>query len=216
MSQVIFPAVVAVIDDHEIIGHGVRVIFERLAPTTKVVYVPSLRQLSVHPDVALLDLRLDDGSTPKQNLALLDARGVPTVVYTAGDSPYLVREAVSNGALAVLRKTATPRELVDTVAAAFRGEVTAGLDWAAAVDADEDFVLNRLSDTEAEVLAMYASGALAEAVARKLGVSPATVTTYVSRVRAKYRAAGREADSRIDLFRRAAEDGLISYYDPPR
>ena len=156
------------------------------------------------------------GSTPAENLARLGSHGIPAVVYTSGDNPDLVRQAIANGALAVLRKTAPPEELVAAVHAAVRGDTTASLDWAAAVDADEDFVSNRLSATEAGVLAMYASGELAETVARNMGIAPASVNTYISRIRAKYREAGRAADSRVDLFRRAAEDGLISYYGGDR
>lgn len=204
---------VAVIDDHTIVGHGVRSIFEQLAPEVEIRYAPSLALLTMRPDVAVLDLRLADGSTPAENLARLAAYDVPVVVYTSGDDPHLVRQAIANGALAVVRKTAPPEELVESVRAASRGEVTAGLDWAAAVDADEDFVSNRLSETEAKVLALYASGELAETVAKSLMISPASVNTYVSRIRSKYREVGRDAESRVALFRRAAEDGLISWYD---
>lgn len=206
--------VVAVIDDHEIIGHGVRLIFEQLEPNAEVIYAPTLEALEKRPDVAVLDLRLADGSAPAENISALDAEGIPVVVYTSGDNPDLVRQAIASGALAIMRKTTPPAELVDSVKAAARGDATPSLDWAAAVDADEDFVSNRLSETEAEVLAMYASGELAQTVARELGLALATVNTYISRIRDKYRSVGRGADSRIDLFRRAAEDGLISYQEP--
>lgn len=205
---------VAVIDDHEIIGHGVRLIFEQSDLNAEIIHVSSLRDLKMRPDVAILDLRLVDGSTPSENLARLNANRVPVVVYTSGDNPDLVRQAIGNGALAVMRKTVSSEELVNAVRAAAQGEVTPSLDWAAAVDADDDFVMNRLSATEAQVLAIYASGELAETVARRLGIAPASVNTYVSRIRAKYRSVGREAESRVDLFRRAAEDGLVSYYQP--
>ena len=49
-------------------------------------------------------------------------------------------------------------------------------------------------------------------MARILNLSKNTVNTYVARIRDKYRTAGRPADTRVDLFRRAAEDGLVSYY----
>ena len=203
--------VVAVIDDHAIIGQGVQGTFAAYEPGATVLYAPSLTELQMKPDVVILDLRLDDGSTPHENLAHLAAFEIPSVVYTSGDDPHLVREAIAGGALAVVRKTAAPEDLVEAVVAASRGDITAGLDWAAAVDADGDFVSDRLSDTEAEVLSLYASGELAGTVARQLNLSQASVNTYISRIRAKYRQAGRNADSRIALFRRAAEDGLISW-----
>ena len=204
----------AVIDDHEIVALGVRGAYETVSPErdVKISWYPSVGRMSQTPDVAILDLRLDDGTTPADNLeALLNMR-VPVVVYTSADDPYLVREAIRHGALSVVRKSAAPTELVTTVEAALNNEITPGLDWAAALDADSDFVATHLTDVEAEVLAHYAAGELSEVVARRLGLAPSSVNTYISRIRNKYREVGRKVDSRVDLFFRAAEDGLVSYF----
>ena len=80
-------------------------------------------------------------------------------------------------------------------------------------DDDEDFVAEHLSDLESRILAHYASGVSSDCVAHALSVSKNTVNTYIARIRDKYRKSGRPAESRIDLFRRAAEDGLVSYFD---
>ena len=130
-------------------------------------------------------------------------------MYTSAENPYLVREAVEAGALSIVRKSAPTDELVSAVGAAARGETVPGVDWAAALDADGDFVKEHLTSTEARVLACYASGATSTAVAQEMGLSPCTVNTYVSRIRDKYRAVGRPVCSRVDLFRRAVEDGLL-------
>ena len=107
----------------------------------------------------------------------------------------------------------TDDDLVEAVLAAAEGVTFPTPDWAAALDADEDFVAERLSDLEAHILAHYASGESSASVARALSVSKNTVNTYIARIRDKYRESGRPAESRVDLFRRAAEDGLVSYYD---
>jgi response regulator receiver len=135
------------------------------------------------------------------------------VVYTSGDDPYLVRRAIAGGALSIVRKSAPPEDLVEAVLAASDGATCPTPDWAAALDADEDFVASRLSDLEARILAHYASGERSGSVARALNVSKNTVNTYIARIREKYRESGRPAESRVDLFRRAAEDGLLSYFD---
>ena len=98
---------------------------------------------------------------------------------------------------------------MDAVRAAADGEAVPGPDWASALDADEDFVARHLTSTEAGVLTYYASGATSGVVAREMDLSLATVNTYVTRIRNKYRAAGRPVHSRVDLFRRAVEDGLL-------
>lgn len=204
----------AVIDDHEIVALGVRGAYNAVGSPDEVhiSWYPSVARMRHIPDVVILDLRLDDGSTPAANLKYLLNMNVPVVVYTSADDPYLVREAIVHGALSVVRKSASPRELVDTVEAALNNEVTPGLDWAAALDADSDFVATHLNKVEAEVLAHYAAGELSEVVAHRLGLAPSSVNTYISRIRHKYRVAGRKVDSRVELFQRAAEDGLVSYF----
>lgn len=66
-----------------------------------------------------------------------------------------------------------------------------------------------LTRRESEVLALYASGETAERVAEELFVSQATVIDHIRRIRAKYAAVDRAAPTKVDLFRRAVEDGLI-------
>ncbi len=203
---------IVVIDDHEIIGHGIQTIFHGHDESAVVSYFPSLSQMNTRPDVLILDLRLADGSTPAENLAVCNEKNIPVVVYTSGDNPDLIRQAIVHGALSVIRKTVSADIIVESVRAAARGKTTPGLDWAAAVDTDEDFVSQNLTKMEAAVLTLYASGELSDSVARQLNISPGSVNTYVNRIRNKYREAGRRVDSRVDLFLRAAEDGLVSYY----
>ena len=179
---------IIVVDDHDIIAKGCRLVFEDAGMPWSVCWYASLRDVE-WPDgrvLVILDLRLEDGSTPTQNLREIEQCGLPGIAYTSAESP--IQDALD-------------------------GRPSASLDWAAALDADEDFVVDYLAPIEADVLAHYAEGEKSETVARILNLSKNTVNTYVARIRDKYRAAGRPADTRVDLFRRAAEDGLVSYYD---
>lgn len=206
---------IIVVDDHDIIAKGCRLIFEDAGMPWSVCWYASLRDVE-WPDgqvLVILDLRLEDGSTPTQNLREIEQRGLPVIAYTSAESPILVREAIAGGVLAIVRKSGPSSDLVLAIQDALDGRPSAGLDWAAALDADEDFVVDYLAPIEADVLAHYAEGEKSETVARILSLSKNTVNTYVARIRDKYRAAGRPADTRVDLFRRAAEDGLVSYYD---
>jgi Response regulator containing a CheY-like receiver domain and an HTH DNA-binding domain len=206
---------VFVIDDHQIVGIGLQhALADYLsAVLTCVSSVSDIPQPVCRPAVAVLDLRLDDGSTPATNLKALMEMDIPTVVYTSADDPYLVRQAIKAGALSIVRKSSEPKALADAIKAAICGETLAEVTWSAALDTDEDFVSTYLTPVEAEFLSLYASGATAEYIARTLGFSKHTVNTYVSRIRKRYRENGRPGESRIDLFRRAAEDGLVSLYD---
>ena len=205
---------VIVIDDHRVVGLGVTAAFENRGVDASLSWAPTVRDAKrLRGQVAILDLRLADGSDPDRNIADLNGRAIPVVVYTSGDDPYLVRRAIAGGALSIIRKSAPPEDLVEAVLAAADGATFPTPDWAAALDADEDFVADHLSDLEARILTHYASGASSACVARTLSVSKNTVNTYIARIRDRYREAGRHADSRVDLFRRAAEDGLVSYFE---
>ena len=205
---------VIVIDDHRVVGLGVTAAFENRGVDASISWAPTVRDAKrLRGQVAILDLRLADGSAPDKNIAYINGYGIPVVVYTSGDDPYLVRRAIAGGALSIIRKSAPPEDLVEAVLAAADGATFPTPDWAAALDADEDFVADHLSDLEARILTHYASGASSACVARTLSVSKNTVNTYIARIRDKYREAGRHADSRVDLFRRAAEDGLVSYFE---
>ena len=207
-------AQIVVIDDHRVVGLGVKAAFEAQCADASISWYPTVPDAPwEHGQVAVLDLRLADGSSPEEHIADINGRGVPVVVYTSGDDPYLVRRAIAGGALSIVRKSAPPEDLVEAVLAASDGATCPTPDWAAALDADEDFVASRLSDLEARILAHYASGERSGSVARALNVSKNTVNTYIARIREKYRESGRPAESRVDLFRRAAEDGLLSYFD---
>ena len=206
---------IIVVDDHDIIAKGCRLVFEDAGMPWSVRWYASLRDVA-WPDgrvLVILDLRLEDGSTTTQNLHEIERRGLPVIAYTSAESPILVREAIAGGVLAIVRKSGPSSDLVLAIQDALDGRPSASLDWAAALDADEDFVGDYLAPIEADVLAHYAEGEKSETVARILSLSKNTVNTYVARIRDKYRAAGRPADTRVDLFRRAAEDGLVSYYD---
>lgn len=207
---------IVVIDDHEIVSLGVEHAFANADVPAEFFYARSTQDVPVYLGdraVVILDLRLHDGSTPTESLAFLELRNLPAVVYTSADDPVLVREAIRAGAMAIVRKSAPAQELIQNVLAAADGQPSAGLDWAAALDVDRDFV-GKLTETERAILEKYAAGEAAESIAHELAFSIHTVNKTVARVRDKYRQEGRKVESRVDLFRRAAEDGLISYFEP--
>ena len=203
---------VALVDDHEIVRVGIAELIA-LQPTIDVVAsvstVAELFALDVSPDLVVLDLRLADGSTPGDNVAAIRERGHRTLVLTGGDDPRLVRSAARAGVLGVVRKAAPASEIVDALLRAGSGETIATTDWAAALDADVELVDAKLSAREREILALYASGEKAQSVAYKTGLSRDTVANYISRIRVKYANVGRPAHTKVDLHRRAIEDGLM-------
>ncbi len=160
-------------------------------------------------NLVMLDLRLDDGSSPASNVAQILARGVPVLLYSEGDDPVAIREAVTAGAMGLVRKGDSANALLEAMLSAAGGDFTLSFDLAAIMDSDETLVDAGLSDREQQVLSLYAAGASAQQVASALGLSRHSIAEYVRRIRSKYRRAGRPALTRVDLFERAREDSLL-------
>lgn len=208
---------IVVIDDHEMIAQGCQNEFARAGLAWTVSWFRSLRDVEwpAGRTLAILDLRLNDGTRPAEVIRELERRSVPVVVYTSGEAPDLIREATATEAvMAIINKTAPAQELIDAIKAALEGRPSASLDWARALEEDENFVGQHLSEREAQVITLYANGMQASTVARALGLSVNSVNQYVARIKDKYRAAGRlTTSSRVALFKEVARDGLISYYE---
>lgn len=203
---------IGVVDDHPSVILGVSSILDAQDGMSVAASGATVSELLAHEqplDVVLLDLVLADRSTPTSNIDRLHGSGYPVLVYTSGDRPQLVREAGRAGAIGMIRKSEAPAAIVDAVRTAVRGDVVASADWAAALDFDTAFVTAQLSRREAEVLTLYASGETAERVANQLFISRQTVHDHIRRIRAKYAAVDRPAHTKIDLYHRAVEDGIM-------
>lgn len=203
---------IGIVDDHPAVILGVSTVINvhgGLIVNGAGSTVAELLRQSDHYDLVLLDLSLRDGSRPAENMRTLSERGIPVLLYTSGDQPHLIREAGKAGAMGMIRKTELPPKILSTIISVLKGEVAATTEWAAALDADGDFVSASLTDREMEVLSLYASGETAERVAQQLFISRETVLDHIRRVRAKYAAVDRVAPNKLDLHRRAVEDGII-------
>jgi DNA-binding NarL/FixJ family response regulator len=111
--------------------------------------------------------------------------------------------------LGVVRKSAPVDVLLETIRSAVDGEALMSTEWAAAIDADPDLSHAQLSSQEESVLALFATGLQTPAVAAALGIAAGTVNDLVRRIRVKYARAGRAAPTKIDLYKRAIEDGFL-------
>lgn len=206
------PTRVALVDDHAIVELALRSALGDVPSVEFVGVSPTVDELLAdHADAELvvLDLRLADGSSPVTNVAALRARGMRVIAYTGAEDPYLVRLVARTEVLGIVRKSAPVVALLDTIKAAVGGEALMSTEWAAAIEADPELSRSALSDEEEAVLALFASGLQMQAVAANLGKSSAAVDDHVRRIRAKYARAGRPARTKIDLYKRAIEDGFL-------
>ena len=202
---------IAVVDEHPVVALGIAHCLTEVAGLEVVGGYPTVAALlrargTDHPvDLVLLELFAPDAA-PDRVISRLTSAGVKVVVFTALTGSYVPELALAAGALAVVHKSTPPERLVEVLAAASRGRrvglVRTGLEGARQP-------LTTLSPRERETLALYAGGEKSESVAQRLGISRETVNDYIGRIRAKYRMAGRVADTKVDLYKRAVEDGIL-------
>jgi DNA-binding CsgD family transcriptional regulator len=73
----------------------------------------------------------------------------------------------------------------------------------------------RLSRREQDVLRLYVSDLPTKSVARRLDIGEGSVKEYLKRIRRKYALLDRPAGTKLELYHRAREDGLISMAQSP-
>ncbi|MGW0018731.1 LuxR C-terminal-related transcriptional regulator [Rhodococcus sp. NPDC003382] len=210
---------IGVVEDHESVVLGLGAMLAAESDLELVCAAPTVQELlarNVRLDLAILDLRLEDGSSPKNNVEQLRAAGIETLIFTGAENPYLVRSAARAGVLGVVRKSAPAAVVVEAIRTAASGGQVVSTDWAAAIDGDPDLGDVGLSPRQLEVLELYASGEKLDRVARLTGLAPQTVNDYLQRIRQKYAEAGRPAPTKTDLYKRAVEDGLLPIPERPR
>jgi two-component system nitrate/nitrite response regulator NarL len=158
------------------------------------------------PDVVLLDLMLRDDSEPDTNVRRLRNAGHQLENVTAWTESGLAATGFAAGAQACISKDQDLATLAATIRQVAAGEAVYTPELAAALLGDERTQRPRLSARERQVLIAYASGMTLEVAARHIGVKPGTAKTYLDRVKAKYRAIGRPAYTKLELAQRIRED----------
>lgn len=199
------------VEDHQLVITGLRECLGSLPEIDEVTAASTVDELlsaDSGPALVLLDLRLADGSRPAENIARLHSHGCAVIAYTSGESVPLLREAAAANVLGIISRREPVSVIIEGVRAGLAGEVVASTDWAAAIDADLEATVH-LTPREREVLSLYASGEKADSVARHLRISRDTVLDHIRHIRSKYAAVSRPADTKVDLYRRAVEDGLL-------
>ncbi|GEP47929.1 response regulator transcription factor [Microbacterium saccharophilum] len=209
---------VALIDDHESVRLGLEAACAR-AGTKEVVFSgSSVRQYldwrtfsaSAPADVVVLDLTLGDGTTVTENVSRLVGDGSSVIIHSVADRPAAVREALAAGAAGIISKSSRIDDVIDAIRTVARGEPLDNVEWASAVEGDRAFADAQLSARERDVLRLYAAGLPLKVVAERLGIAYSTAKENITRVRVKYVEVGRPAPTKVDLLRRAMEDGLVA------
>lgn len=190
---------VVLVDDHELIRHGLRRAFERAGDFVVVGEAGSVAQgramvLQETPDVLVTDVRLPDGSGI--DLAATVRKALPDlgiVVLTMYSGDEHLMGALEAGASAFVNKDA-PSD--DVVAAARHAVASPGSFSAADLAGAMQRRLSTpagpsLSPRETEVLVLLADGLSASQIGRRLFISESTIKTHIGKIYDKLGAANR-------------------------
>lgn len=208
---------IAVIDDHELIRHGLEYLLHR-HEDLKVVLggssIGDLRGFDAGYDVLILDLYLADDRpcvdavkelSAVTRVLVVSASGRPADVLAAircGANGYVTKDAPSEIVVAAVRTVAAGGFFLSAgLADILQSELDDTGRPPAGEDAGDDPARPRLSAREEETLSYIAQGFTHAQVARRMGVSKATVDTYVERIRAKLQVGNKAELTRAALNR---------------
>lgn len=202
---------VLLVDDHPVVRSGLRAVID-MGGSVRVIGEAATGEEALtltarlHPDVVLCDLRLGAGRDGIATTAALRALNpAPAVlILTTFDRDAEILGAIEAGAAGYLLKEVDPEVIVDGIRRAAAGDVVLSPDLASRVLKGMRSPLPKLTDREAEVLRLLATGATNKEIARTLFVTEATVKTHLAHIFTKL-----DVDSRSRAIHIAREAGLI-------
>lgn len=174
---------VLVLDDHDLMRRGVVATIESAGEFDVVAEATSARQAlaradALHPDLAVLDMRLPDGDGAAVCRSIRQISPVTRcLVVCSVDDPVARAAASDAGAAAFLLKSVSARELVESLRAVAAGRVLrATLRSNVAAPAEGP----RLTARERELLSLIEAGRNNRQIGDELGLAEKTVKNYLT------------------------------------
>jgi DNA-binding NarL/FixJ family response regulator len=203
-------------DDHPIVLHGLRQLFERQDDFEVVAAchdgASAIDAVSQHdPDVLVLDLRLPNQSGLDVLRALAGKHGrCRHVLLTAAIRDEEVMEAVRLGVMGIVLKESSPEALLECVRTVHEGKQSIEHDTVAralqstTARAPADRSPDALTPREVEIVRMVAQGLRNKAIAERLAISEGTVKVHLHNIYEKL-----AVDGRLELVLCAQQKRLI-------
>jgi two-component system response regulator NreC len=207
------------VDDHEIVRAGLRMLFMAEDDMEIVGEVGSAEEAldavrKVEPDVILMDVALPGMSGIEATRCIKEANPqVAVLALTMHEDEQYFFEMLNAGASGYMPKRAAPDDLVSAIHVVSRGEVylyptLAKLlvqDFLERADASPETVTDILTPREREVLTYIAEGYTNREIAEALTISHKTVDRHRENIMRKL-----NLHSRVELVKYAIEKGLIT------
>lgn len=204
-------AKIMIVDDHEALREGLEVMLihsghEVLGVSGDAAAALELLEVA-EPDVAIVDIRLPDGSGIALTRELLARRpDLGVILYTGDADAELLFEGLDSGARGYALKAGSIEELGDAIERVAHG--------GSYVDPRLDRILlspratarvPQLSSREREIMHLMAEGLTADAIGHRLTISVETVRTHARNVIGKL-----QARNRVHAIALALERGEIA------
>jgi len=207
---------VLVADDHAIVRKGLIELLSRHAGFGRFGEAATARETSARVqadtwDVILLDLAFPDGSGIDALREILGHRpDARVIILTMHPEDQLALRMLKAGAAGYLTKESAPEELVKAIRQVLRGEkyLSPAMTQALATGAEAaggSLPHEQLSSREIAVMRLLAAGKHIKEIAKALGVSSKTVTTYRARLLRKM---GMTTNAELTFY--ATRHGLLS------
>ncbi|MFC5281100.1 response regulator [Arcanobacterium canis] len=180
-----------IIDDHEVVRRGIAEVVERADGLTVVAEAGTVAEAVrradlMHPQVALVDLRLPDGT----GIDILHkfaevAPDVAPIVLTSFDDDDALAEALAAGARAYLLKSVRGAEITEVIRAVAEGRVLLDDRTITRHREDHDDPTVDLTPSERRVLELIGDGLSNREIGDKLGVAEKTVKNHITSLLSK-------------------------------
>ena len=188
---------VFLLDDHEVVRAGIRQMLEDEGDITVVGEAgtadEALRRVpAVHPDVAILDVRLPDGDgvevcrelrsrMPELRCLMLTSYADDEALFASimgGASGYILKQIRGSELVSAVRRVGEGESLIDP-------SLTARVLERLRTGPEQDERLARLSEQERKILDLLAEGLTNRQIAERLYLAEKTVKNYVSNLLTK-------------------------------
>lgn len=209
------PARILIVEDHEMVRQGIAALLSaeknlQVVGGTGDGYEAVRLAEALQPDVVVMDLTLKGRLSGLEATALLRERAPASrvVILSMHDDAPTVDRALKAGARGYVIKGRGISSLTEAIRAVRRGDMYLSPDTS-------EYVLQgyvaapaepraRLTDREAEIIALIAEGHTGRQIAERLGLRPKTVDNHRSRIMEKL-----NIHSTAGLVRYALREGLV-------
>lgn len=191
---------VVIVDDHPVVRKGIESFIEdeddisivgEAANTVDAVGVIE----TVRPDVAVVDISLDDSSSGLDLLKILRERfpEIRVLVLSMYDEMIYAERALNLGAKGYLQKNKGPKMIVDAIKEIMAGGTFFTHTFNALVpglsdrplDDREVFIISELTNRELEVFQLFGEGFETNDIAKKLNLSKHTIDSHRKNIKEK-------------------------------